>query len=607
VIFIRWNSTSSGAWDITNSFNWFNPFTGLNDVFEQSDKVLFDDTPGVVTNVTIDAGVAVMPAVVTNDSSANNFAISGAGSISGASSIVKKGTSTLTLSTSNDFTGDVIVLGGAVRVDHNAALGDATGRTVVNSGATLDLGGSSFGINGLNLINEVIMVSGAGVNGQGAIINSSSTAQDNALHTVVLTGDTTFGGPGDATGGGNTPGRWDIRNTGGPASLITSNQPYNLTKVGSNQVTLVNVTVDSTLANIEVRAGTFGVQGSTTLGNPANTLTVFPGALLHLTSFTVVPSKVVVLKNGATVDSTSANNTFGGPITLQGSNTFNVTAASLTLTNVLGGTGSLNKLGGSTLVLSANNTFTGGTVVGAGTLVLTNLGSIFGSSNVSVSAGATLNARARTDGMLTLVAGQTLTGNGTVLGSVTVGPDAAISPGSSVGALTVTNVVTLQGTTFMELSKSANTNDVLRGAASIVYGGTLSLTNLSGTLAASDVFKLFYATSYSGAFTKLVPPMPGSGLAWGTGTLTSDGTLRVVAAPRPVINSLALAGGNLVSSGTNGIPNALYYVLSSTSVGLPLTNWTRLATNVFAADGSFAFTNAIEPTAPLRFYVLELP
>jgi autotransporter-associated beta strand protein len=502
----------------------------------------------------------------------------------------------------------VTVLAGTLKVDNNSALGNATGKTVVSNGATLDLGGPGFGVNAVNLISEVIMVSGTGVGGQGAIINSGSVAQDNALHTVVLTGHTTFGGPGNAAGGGNTPGRWDIRDTGGPASLITSNQPFNLTKVGGNQVSLVNAAVDVALANIEVQEGVLGVQGSTTLGNPTNTLTIFSNALLHLTGFAAVPSKIVVLKDGARVDSTSANNTFGGPFILQGSNAFIITAASLTLTNVISGPGALYKQGGSTLVLRGANTYSGGTVVSAGTLVLTNLGSIAGSSNVTIAAGATLNVQARSDGTLTLASGQTLAGNGTVLGSVTVAPGAQLSPGASIGALTITNVALLRGTTVMELNKATGTNDVLRGAATISYGGTLRLVNLGSPVVAGDSFKLFYATAYSGTFTNISPAIPALNLAWNTNTLAIDGTLRISSAPtpQPQITTIALSGANSVLSGTNGVPDWPYYLVSTTNIAAPIATWTRMATNQFDASGAFAITNPINPATPRQFFLLQM-
>src|SRR5262249_1658101 len=160
----------------------------------------------------------------------------------------------------------------------------------------------------------------------------------------------------------------------------------------------------------------------------------------------------------------------------------------------------------------------------------------------SIAAGAVLDVSARSDSRLTLSTGQTLTGNGTLNGSLTVGPGATISPGTSIGALLITNSVALQGTTFLELDKAANTNDVLR-AASIGWSGTVSLTNLTGTLSAGDHFKIFYATC-TGAFTNFVPPMADSGLVWDTSTLTNDGTLRISVAPRPWIAAIAVSNGN---------------------------------------------------------------
>src|SRR5262249_1361967 len=160
------------------------------------------------------------------------------------------------------------------------------------------------------------------------------------------------------------------------------------------------------------------------------------------------------------------------------------------------------------------------------------------------------------------------------------------------------------GTTSMELNRSAGTNDVLRGASSIAFGGTLSLTNLAGQLANGDAFKLFYAGSLSGGFTNLVPPMPASGLAWDVHTLTDDGTLRIVVAPRPVINSSLNSGGDLVLNGTNGIANAPYYVLSGSNLALPVAQWTRIATNLFDSFGNFGLT-ITNNGAPQSFFVLQ--
>lgn len=78
-------------------------------------------------------------------------------------------------------------------------------------------------------------------------------------------------------------------------------------------------------------------------------------------------------------------------------------------------------------------------------------------------------------------------------------------------------------------------------------------------------------------------------------------------ATSPRIVSAVLAGANLLLAGTNGVPGGTYYVLSSTTVTLPAANWTRVATNQFAADGSFVFTNSVNPGVPQRFYRLQSP
>src|SRR5262249_31080291 len=129
------------------------------------------------------------------------------------------------------------------------------------------------------------------------------------------------------------------------------------------------------------------------------------------------------------------------------------------------------------------------------------------------------------------VNGQTLQGNGSILGNLTANLGSTLSPGPSVGTFIVANAVVLRGTTVMEIDKTAGTNDLLGGAASIVYGGTLIVSNLTAALTNGDSYKLFDADSYSGAFTNIVPKRPGPGLAWDTSGLTDSGTLAVTLEP----------------------------------------------------------------------------
>ena len=93
-----------------------------------------------------------------------------------------------------------------------------------------------------------------------------------------------------------------------------------------------------------------------------------------------------------------------------------------------------------------------------------------------------------------------------------------------------------------------------------------------------------------------------------SGGLSDEASLDVVviAAP-PQIVGVTLTGGNLVFSGANGAPGWPVYVLASTNLASPLSNWTRIATNSFDLNGDLSFTNSFQPDRPQSFYLLQLP
>ena len=74
----------------------------------------------------------------------------------------------------------------------------------------------------------------------------------------------------------------------------------------------------------------------------------------------------------------------------------------------------------------------------------------------------------------------------------------------------------------------------------------------------------------------------------------------------PFINVVKISGTNLIASGTNGPRNGNYYLLTSPNFGFPFTNWARVATNPFNANGGFSFTNPVNPDVPGLFYLLQL-
>ena len=77
-------------------------------------------------------------------------------------------------------------------------------------------------------------------------------------------------------------------------------------------------------------------------------------------------------------------------------------------------------------------------------------------------------------------------------------------------------------------------------------------------------------------------------------------------APLPAIRA-ATANGSLILSVSNGSPGANSYLLGSTNLALPLSNWARLGTNLFDGNGNLSLTNPVDPNAPQQFYRLQLP
>ena len=150
----------------------------------------------------------------------------------------------------------------------------------------------------------------------------------------------------------------------------------------------------------------------------------------------------------------------------------------------------------------------------------------------------------------------TLSGSGTLLVQLQVRPGATLSPGASIGKISVNTPPFLSGTTLMEIGKNGATltNDQFQVTGTLTYGGTLTVSNLGPTaLAAGDSFPLFSATTYAGAFTIInLPPLPPP-LFWRNNLLV-NGSLEVAAPP-----AISLSAGTHVQNfdalATNGTAN----------------------------------------------------
>ena len=593
---LKWASTSGTSWDIGVSQTWLNLGTSLTDYFYAGDTVLLDDSvPNVATNLNIPAGVVVYPAFLTNNS-ATSYTIGGPGSIGGAAAIVKYGTGTLTISNANSYTGGLSIYGGTLKTGNGAALGSATGQTTIYPGATLDVYGQNLGA-------ETVTVSGAGVGGNGAIVNSGAQ-QASALKNVTLAGDTTLGGSN----------RWDIR--GGSATLQTTGVPVNIYKTSTNQVSLVAcVCNDGNLENLYIQQGVFALQTTTTqFGDPNGFIFISNNACLNVWGLTAGLNKNIVLNDGAFIWSEAGATAISGTIILTNTATgigpgtgffTNDPASTLTLNSTLTGPGNLVKEGAGATVLAADNTYTGTTTVSVGTLFVTDSDGLALATTpaIAVAAGAILDVSAVTP--LVLNSGQTLSGSGTVNGDVTVPAGATLATGTptAIGTLSATGSVTLAGTTDMKLSGvSGDTNDMLAVGNALTLGGTLNVTTLVVPPSGNATFTLFTATNgITGAFAVTNLPALSAGQKWVTTNL-ANGILQLVTTVNlNPTNITAKVSGNTLSLTwpTDHTGWTLQAQTNSLTSGLG-NNWFSLPNS--ASGNTYNIT--IDPTQGSVFYRL---
>jgi hypothetical protein len=117
---------------------------------------------------------------------------------------------------------------------------------------------------------------------------------------------------------------------------------------------------------------------------------------------------------------------------------------------------------------------------------------------------------------LTIIGGTTLGGNGVINAAVNLPSGATLAPGDNYGPLTVNNSVTLAAGSFtqMELDKGTGSNDLLVVNGSLNFGGTLTVTNYSGTFAPGDAVQLFSASGFGGDFSTVNFPALPPGMNW---------------------------------------------------------------------------------------------
>jgi hypothetical protein len=107
-----------------------------------------------------------------------------------------------------------------------------------------------------------------------------------------------------------------------------------------------------------------------------------------------------------------------------------------------------------------------------------------------------------------------------------------------------------------------------------------------------------YPTNFPATWTALA----GSTYSAASGSITV-GTVQL---KTPTITSIGINGSALTITATNGTLNGTYYLLESTNLALPLSEWTPVLTNVFDGFGNLNLTtNVVNSSNVQEFYILK--
>ncbi|HHC0233539.1 TPA: autotransporter-associated beta strand repeat-containing protein, partial [Salmonella enterica] len=571
-----------------------------------------------------------------------------ANNIGGTGSVVKSGDKTLTLSGANSYTGGTTISGGTLVATNVEALGsgDVTDNATLElntdgdfdnaisgSGQVVKSGDKTLTLSGANSYSGATTISGgtliaANVNalGTGAIDNRASLLLD-ASGQFTVTDLTTESGGNTEIGAGSTLQATTL--TQKSDSTLTINLNSNtvdpvihaasqVSLAGTLDITGVGDVLDSDPASTDDLDTFTLIASDKTIAGDFEKLTV-AGMDADLADFITVDGRIddtgkqyelttaltwyadrddAVTDAHGTFNLTNADGSFAVNTVLE-----NVDAT-LDPANATGWDGtSLIKQGAGTLILNAENTYTGGTTISGGTLVATNVDAL-GSGDVTDDATLELNTGGTFDnaisgsgqvvksgdGALTLSGSNTYTGGtlisgGTLVasnvealgtGDVTDNATLALNAGGDFtnniggtgrveksgdktltlsGSNTYTGGTLISGGTLVANDVNAlGTGDVTDNATLALNTGGDFINNIGGTgrveKSGDDVLTLSGANSYSGGTLISDGTLVASNVeALGTGDVTDDATLELNTGG--TFDNAIGGSGNVVKSGAD--------------------------------------------------------
>jgi len=507
---------------------------------------------------------------------------------------------TLAFNRSNDITASNVITGsGGLRQDGAGVLtlgaaSDYSGGTVINAG-TVALGDiGALGSGGVTLNGGTLRsnVTGTLANAIGVTASTTGTISAAAGQTLTLTGALTVGGSGALVVGSATEtglvaagfGSATLSSPEGSLRVAGGTLRVDGSAFGTLLSSFSSTTIDSgATLNLNGQTGSSAtianLQGAGTLTNTAQTTVLagsFAGAITGTGGLFKTTGGTLVLTGTNTYSGTTTINggtlrigdggttgTLGsGAVTLGGTLAFNRSDDALVVGNAISGVSRLRQIGSGTTTLTGALSYTGGTFVDAGTLVL----------------GDTLHA-VTLPGAATIASGATLTlANGSLgSGTITNGGDLGIQGTATAGSATITNTCCLRfsgsataGTAAITNSSTGNIDfdeTSTAGAASITNAGSIRfLATASGGTAA-----------YTGQAGSTVDFSWSSASALTLGSLAGTGAVD--------LGSLTLTvGGNDTSTTFAGVI-ADGGVLGGTGAGL-----TKAGTGTLTLSGANTYT-----------------
>ncbi|NII55029.1 autotransporter-associated beta strand repeat-containing protein [Luteibacter sp. SG786] len=535
----------TGVWqNSSGNDNWADQTGQYNAPYSDGEFGIFMGTPGTVT---VDNSLGAVT------SSGMQFAVSGytiAGgplTFSGAPNIVRVGDGTaagaaMTATIAASLTGT----GGLVKED----LG-----TLVLSGSNTYAGGTSVNDGTLEVSSDANLgdASGALAFDGGTLRNTAALSSARAV-TINQQGATL-----------DTQAALVLSGTIGGAGGLTKIGAASLTLDGNN----------SYAGGTAIDGGSIVVSSDGNLGDASGALTFDGGVLENTAGF--VSSRTITL-NGA-----------GGRL---------LTDADLTLNGAIGGAGTLTKDGGGALVLTANNSYTGSTLIQAGTLQLGNGGS-GGAILGAVTNNGTLVFN-RSDnlafaGLITGVGALEQQGSGiTVLGADNsyAGPTAV-----RAGSLFVNGDQSLAtGDTSVDAGGTLGGKGTIGGNVLLADGATLSPGDLGvapGTLTVKGSMAMSDASNLDVSFGQAnVVGGPLNDLLRVNGDLTLDGTVDVSVSAGgtfdPGIYRIIGYDGALIDNGMSigTVPTPNYFLQTSIAQQVNLVNTAGLDVSFWDGNGA---------------------